>query len=274
MVNSGHAKLSIVRQCMLLKVARSSLYYKRTGESVTNLTLMQEIDRAFTEWPFLGVRQMCRYLVSLGYGAGRKRVRRLMRLMGLMAIYQKPKTSVPNPEHKRYPYLLRDLTIDRSNQVWSSDITYIPMRKGFLYLVAIMDWHSRKVLSWRLSNTMETDFCVAALEEALAKYGTPDIFNTDQGSQFTSFAFTSVLRDNGIHISMDGRGRWLANVFIERLWRSLKYENVYLHTYETGPEARAGIGRWISFYKQARPHSSLDGITPEYCYHQGLVKAA
>ncbi len=274
MVNSGHAKLSIVRQCMLLKVARSSLYYKRTGESVTNLTLMQEIDRAFTEWPFLGVRQMCRYLVSLGYGAGRKRVRRLMRLMGLMAIYQKPKTSEPNPEHKRYPYLLRDLTIDRSNQVWSSDITYIPMRKGFLYLVAIMDWHSRKVLSWRLSNTMETDFCVAALEEALAKYGTPDIFNTDQGSQFTSFAFTSVLRDNGIHISMDGRGRWLANVFIERLWRSLKYENVYLHTYETGPEARAGIGRWISFYNQARPHSSLDGITPEYCYHQGLVKAA
>ena len=274
MVNSGHAKLSIVRQCMLLKVARSSLYYKRTGESVTNLTLMQEIDRAFTEWPFLGVRQMCRYLVSLGYGAGRKRVRRLMRLMGLMAIYQKPKTSEPNPEHKRYPYLLRDLTIDRSNQVWSSDITYIPMRKGFLYLVAIMDWHSRKVLSWRLSNTMETDFCVAALEEALAKYGTPDIFNTDQGSQFTSFAFTSVLRDNGIHISMDGRGRWLANVFIERLWRSLKYENVYLHTYETGTEARAGIGRWISFYNQARPHSSLDGITPEYCYHQGLVKAA
>ena len=274
MVNSGHAKLSIVRQCILLKVARSSLYYERTGESAINLTLMQEIDRAFTEWPFFGVRQMCRYLVSLGYGAGRKRVRRLMRLMGLMAIYQKPKTSVPNPEHKRYPYLLRDLTIDRSNQVWCSDITYIPMRKGFLYLVAIMDWHSRKVLSWRLSNTMETDFCVAALEEALEKYGIPDIFNTDQGSQFTSFAFTNVLRDNGIRISMDGRGRWLDNVFIERLWRSLKYENVYLHAYETRSEARSGIGRWISFYNQTRPHSSLDGTTPECCYHQGLVKAA
>ena len=274
MVNSVHAKLSVVRQCILLKVARSSLYYEKTGESGINLTLMQEIDRAFTEWPFLGVRQMCRYLVSLGYGVGRKRVRRLMRLMGFMTIYQKPKTSVPNPEHKRYPYLLRDLTIDRSNQVWCSDITYIPMRKGFLYLVAIMDWHSRKVLSWRLSNTMETDFCVAALEEALEKYGIPDIFNTDQGSQFTSFAFTNVLRDNGIRISMDGRGRWLDNVFIERLWRSLKYENVYLNAYESGSEARTGIGRWISFYNQTRPHSSLDGTTPERCYHQGLVKAA
>lgn len=274
LVNSGQAQLSVVRQCVLLKVARSGLYYKRTGESAINLTLMQEIDRAFTEWPFLGVRQMCRYLVSLGYGVGRKRVRRLMRLMGLMAVYQKPKTSVANPEHKRYPYLLRDLTIDRSNQVWCSDITYIPMRKGFLYLVAIMDWHSRKVLSWRLSNTMETDFCVAALEEALAKYGTPDIFNTDQGSQFTSFAFTNVLRDNEIRISMDGRGRWLDNVFIERLWRSLKYENVYLNAYETGSEARTGIGRWINFYNQTRPHSSLDGITPERCYHQGFLKAA
>ena len=185
MVNPGHAQLSVVRQCRLLKVVRSSLYYEKAGESAINRTLMQEIDRAFTEWPFFGVRQMCRYLVSLGYCVGRKRVRRLMRLMGFMAIYQKPKTSVPNPEHKRYPYLLRDLTIARSNQVWCSDITYIPMRKGFLYLVAIMDWHSRKVLSWRLSNTMEADFCIVALEEALEKYGTPDIFNTDQGSQFT-----------------------------------------------------------------------------------------
>ena len=200
MVNPGHAQLSVVRQCRLLKVVRSSLYYEKAGESAINRTLMQEIDRAFTEWPFFGVRQMCRYLVSLGYCVGRKRVRRLMRLMGFMAIYQKPKTSVPNPEHKRYPYLLRDLTIARSNQVWCSDITYIPMRKGFLYLVAIMDWHSRKVLSWRLSNTMEADFCIVALEEALEKYGTPDIFNTDQGSQFTSVAFTNVLRNNGIRI--------------------------------------------------------------------------
>jgi putative transposase len=274
MVNSDHAKLSVVRQCALLKTARSGLYYERTGESAVNLALMQEIDRAFTEWPFLGVRQMCRYLVSLGYSAGRKRVRRLMRLMGFMAVYQRPKTSTPDPEHKRYPYLLRDLTIDRSNQVWCADITYIPMRKGFLYLVAVMDWHSRKVLSWRLSNTLEADFCVWALEESLAKFGAPDIFNTDQGSQFTSFAFTSVLRDRRIRISMDGRGRWLDNVFIERLWRSLKYENVYLNAYETGSEAQEGIGKWISFYNQTRPHSSLEGATTERCYCKGLLKAA
>ena len=259
MVDSGHTQLSIVRQCALLKIARSSLYYEKAGESSFNLALMQEIDRAFTEWPFFGVRQMRRYLVSLGYGVGDKRVRRLMRLMGLMAVYQQPKTSMPHAEDKRYPYLLRGLSIERSNQVWCADITYIPMRKGFLYLVAVMDWHSRKVLSWRLSNTLEADFCVSALEEALAKYGVPDIFNTDQGSQFTSFAFTSVLRSHGVRISMDGRGRWLDNVFIERLWRSLKYENVYLHAYETGSEARAGIGTWVSFYNQTRPHSSLGG---------------
>ena len=273
-VDSGHAKLSVVRQCALLKIARSDLYYERTGESAINLVLMQEIDRAFTQWPFLGVRQMCRYLASLGYSVGRKRIRRLMRLMGLMAVYQKPKTSIPHPEHTRFPYLLRGLSIDKSNQVWCADITYIPMRKGFLYLVAIMDWHSRKVLSWRLSNTMETDFCVAALEEALSKYRHPDIFNTDQGSQFTSFVFTNVLRDAGIRISMDGRGRWLDNVFIERLWRSLKYENVYLNAYETGSEARAGIGRWIAFYNQTRPHSSLDGQTPDGRYYKDVLKAA
>jgi putative transposase len=255
MVCADHAKLSIVRQCVLLDVSRSGLYYTTKGESAFTLTLMQEIDRAFTEWPFLGVRQMRDYLVLLGYSVGIKRVRRLMRLMGLEPIYQKPRTSIPRPGHKRYPYLLRDLAIIRPNQVWCADITYIPMRKGFLYLVAIMDWRSRKVLSWRLSNTMDTDFCVCALEEALAKYGKPDIFNTDQGSQFTSVAFTNVLRENGIRISMDGRGRWLDNVFIERLWRSLKYENVYLHAYETGPEARAGIGKWIDFYNRQRPHT-------------------
>ena len=274
MVKSGHARLSVVRQCALLKIARSGLYYERRGESAINRVLMREIDRAFTEWPFLGVRQMCRYLVSLGYSAGRKRIRRLMRLMGLMAVYQKPKTSAPNPEHKRYPYLLRGLSIDRCNQVWCADITYIPMRKGFLYLVAIMDWHSRKVLSWRLSNTLDADFCVAALEEALAKHGAPDIFNTDQGSQFTSFACTNVLRNNGIRISMDGRDRWLDNVFIERLWRSLKYENVYLNAYETGSEARTGIGRWITFYNNIRPHSSLEGKTPNDWYYEDLLKAA
>jgi putative transposase len=274
MVNSGHAKLSVVRQCVLLKIARSSLYYGKTGESAFNLALMQEIDRAFTEWPFLGVRQMRRYLVSLGYCVGNKRVRRLMRLMGLVAVYQRPKTSKPNPEDKRYPYLLRYLSIERSNQVWCADITYIPMRQGFLYLVAVMDWHSRKVLSWKLSNTMDSDFCVLALEEALSKYGSPDIFNTDQGSQFTSFAFTDALRTRGIRISMDGRGRWLDNVFIERLWRSLKYENVYLNAYESGSEARTGIGKWISFYNQTRPHSSLAGQTPDSCYHAGLLQAA
>ena len=197
-----------------------------------------------------------------------------MRLMGLMPIYQKPRTSVPHPEHRRYPYLLRDLSITGPNQVWCSDITYIPMRKGFLYLVAIMDWHSRKVLSWRLSNTMDTDFCVAALEEALAKYGKPAIFNTDQGRQFTSFAFTNVLRENGIRISMDGRGRWLDNVFIERLWRSLKYECVYLNAFETGSEARAGIGRWLDFYNRLRPHTALGGITPDMSHELNLIKAA
>ena len=274
MVKPDHAQLSVVRQCALLKVARSGLYYEKTGESPLNLALMQEIDRAFTVWPFLGVRQMRSYLVLLGYNVGNKRVRRLMRLMGLMAVYQRPKTSIPNHKEKRYPYLLRDLSIDRSNQVWCADITYIPMRKGFLYMVAVMDWHSRKVLSWRISNTMDADFCVWALEEALAKYGKPDIFNTDQGSQFTSFAFTNVLRENNIRISMDGRGRWLDNVFIERLWRSLKYECVYLNAFETGSEARAGIGRWLDFYNRLRPHSALGGITPDMCHAQNLLKAA
>jgi putative transposase len=274
MVQSDHATLSIVRQCALLSLSRSGLYYERKGESCLNLELMREMDKAFTQWPFFGVRQMCRYLISLGYNTGRKRVHRLMRLMGLMAIYQKPRTSVPHPENKRYPYLLREMTIKNSNQVWCADITYIPMRKGFLYLVAIMDWYSRKVLSWRLSNSMDTDFCLLALEEALAKYGTPGIFNTDQGSQFTSSAFTNALRDQGISISMDGRGRWLDNVFIERLWRSLKYEEVYLHAYENGTQARAGIGKWIAFYNQTRPHSSLAGVTPDLCYGQGFIKAA
>jgi putative transposase len=274
MVLPDHAALSIVQQCALLKISRSSLYYEKQGEAPLNLALMQVIDRAFTDWPFFGVRQMCRYLISLGYCVNKKRIRRLMRLMGLTAIYQRPMTSIPNSENKRYPYLLRDLSIERSNQVWCTDITYIPMRKGFLFLVAVMDWHSRKVLSWRLSNSMDTDFCIQALEEALSKYGTPDIFNSDQGSQFTSTAFTGVLQDNGIRISMDGRGRWLDNVFIERLWRSLKYENVYLHAYETGSEARAGIGEWIAFYNQTRPHSSLDGVTPNEFYEQGCIKAA
>ena len=238
-----------------------------------NQILMREIDLAFTEWPSL-VCARCGVICDCWAQRGHKRVRRLMRLMGLIAIYQKPITTIPHPEHRRYPYLLRGLAITSSNQVWRSDITYIPMRKGFLYLVAIMDWHSRKVLSWRLSNTMDTDFCVAALEDALAKHGKPGIFNTDQGSQFTSFAFTNALRTKGIRISMDGRGRWLDNVFIERLRRSLKYECVYLNAFETGSEARAGIGKWIAFYNRLRPHTALGGITPDMCHEQNVVKAA
>jgi putative transposase len=274
MVVADHAELSITRQCALFKISRSTHYYEKKGESPFNLAVMKEIDKAFMEYPFFGVRQMRRYLVRLGYRVSKNRVRRLMRLMGPMPIYQKPRTSIPDMEHKKYPYLLKDIAITRSNQVWCTDITYIPMRKGFLYLVTIMDWSSRAVLSWRLSNTMDTDFCVCALEEALAKYGKPDIFNSDQGSQFTSFAFTSVLRDNEIRISMDGRGRCMDNVFIERLWRSLKYENVYLNAYETGSEAREGIGKWIAFYNTTRPHSALFGKTPQEWYRDGLCQAA
>ena len=274
MVQSGHEQLSIVRQCALLKVSRSGLYYAPKGESAINQLVMREIDQAFTEWPFMGVRQMRSYLRLQGYNAGIKRVRHLMRLMGLIPIYQRPKTSIAHPGDRRYAYLLRDLAISMPNQVWCADITYIPMRKGFLYLVAIMDWYSRKVLSWKLSNVLDADFCVSALEEALVKHGKPGIFNTDQGSQFTSFAFTSVLHEHDIRISMDGRGRWLDNVFIERLWRSLKYECVYLNAYETGSEARASIGKWMDFYNRIRPHSSLDGITPDMCHEQGFLKAA
>ena len=274
MVQEDHAKLSIVRQCKLLKLSRSGFYYRSSGETAYNLGLMREIDKAALEWPFFGVRQMSRYLRNLGYQVGVKRVRRLMRLMGIEAIYQKRRTTIPEQKSKRYPYLLRDLKITASNQVWCSDITYIPMRKGFMYLIAIMDWHSRKVLSWRLSNTMDTDFCVAALEEALGKYGKPNIFNTDQGSQFTSDAFTGMLAENGVAISMDGRGRWMDNVFIERLWRSLKYEEIYLHAYETGIEARQGIKKWMDFYNQIRPHSSLGGETPDSYYNESLKDAA
>jgi putative transposase len=266
MIDPDHKRLSIVRQCELVSISRASFYRPLASESPENLVLMRLIDEAFLECPFYGARQMARHLRRLGWCIGRKRVRRLMRKIGLSPIYQTPKTSVPHPQHKIYPYLLRHLAIERPNQVWCADVTYIPMRRGFLYLVAILDWASRKVLAWRLSNTMEADFCVAALEEALARYGRPDIFNTDQGSQFTSLAFTTTLKDAGIRISMDGRGRWMDNVFIERLWRSLKYECVFLNAFETGSEARIGIGRWIAYYNAARPHSSLGGRTPSEAY--------
>ena len=266
MIDRGHGRLGIARQCNLVSISRSSFYYEGKGESPLNLKLMRLIDEQFLETPWYGSRQMARHLRRLGYGVGRKRVRRLMRLMDLRAIYQAPRTSDPHPDHRIYPYLLRGLCIERANQVWSTDITYIPMRRGFLYLVAIMDWWSRKVLAWRLSNTMEADFCVEALEEALARHGKPAIFNSDQGSQFTSVAFTQVLKDAGVKISMDGRGRWMDNVMIERLWRSLKYECVYLQAFETGSDARAGIGRWIDYYNTSRPHSVFDGRTPEEVY--------
>jgi putative transposase len=229
---------------------------------------MRLIDEQHLETPYYGARQMTRHMRRQGYRVSRKRIGRLMRLMGLSAIYQKPNTSKPNLRHKIHPYLLRGLTINKPNQVWCADITYIPMRRGFLYLVAVMDWASRKVLSWRLSNTMDADFCVAALEEALARYGKPEIFNTDQGSQFTSDTFTDALKTADIRISMDGKGRWMDNVMIERLWRSLKYECIYLHAYETGSEVRQGLKHWIDLYNTRRPHSSLDDRTPDEAYWQ------
>ena len=266
MVETSHPTLSIVRQCALLQISRSGRYYAPAGESERTLALVRLIDEAFLDCPYYGSRQMMRHLHRLGHKVSRGRVVRLMRMMGLRAIYQRPNTSAPHPEHRIYPYLLRYLAIVQPNQVWCSDITYIPMRRGFLYLVAIMDWHSRRVLSWRVSNTMDVAFCTDALADALAEYGTPEIFNTDQGSQFTSVAFTQMLADAGIRISMDGRGRWMDNVFIERLWRSLKYECVYLHAFETGPALHTGLLRWIAHYNTTRPHSALAGRTPEEAY--------
>jgi len=275
MIEPSNDNLSITAQCRLLSISRSGLYYTSKGENPLNLKLMRLIDQQYLLTPFYGSRQMARYLRREGYCVGRHRIRRLMRLMGIEAIYQKPRTSDPNPEHKIYPYLLRNKVVSRVNQVWCSDITYIPIKRGFLYLVAIMDWHSRKVLSWRLSNTMDASFCVEALEDALRQYGKPEIFNTDQGSQFTSCDFTDVLKDNGIKISMDGKGRWMDNVFIERLWRSMKYECVYLNSFENGAQARADIGNWIEFYNHKRPHSTFNGQTPSEVYNvshiQGLT---
>ena len=215
---------------------------------------------------------MARHLRREGYVVSRKRIRRLMAKMGLAPIYQRPRTTIAHPEHRVFPYLLRDLVIERPNQVWCADITYLPMRRGFLYLVAVMDWATRKVLSWRVSNTLDVEFCLEALVEALARFGRPEIFNTDQGGQFTSPRFTGVLRQAGVRISMDGRGRWLDNVFIERLWRSLKYECVYLHAFETGSELRAGLARWIGFYNAGRPHSALAGLTPDEAYWGGAME--
>jgi putative transposase len=266
MIEPGRPQLSIVRQCELLSVNRSGFYHRPAGETALNLELMRRIDAQFLETPWYGARQMARHLRREGSVVGRKRIRRLMAKMGLAPIYQRPRTTVPNPEHRIFPYLLREMVIDRPNQVWCTDITYLPMRRGFLYLVAVMDWATRKVLTWRVSNTLDVEFCLEALEEALARFGRPEIFNTDQGSQFTSPRFTGVLLEAGVRISMDGRGRWMDNVFIERLWRSLKYECVYLHAFETGSELRAGLTKWIGYYNVGRPHSALAGLTPDEAY--------
>ena len=265
--------LSLRRQCALLGLARSGVYRKPKAANDNDLALMRRIDELFLAWPFLGSRRMTAMLRAEGHGVNRKRVRRLMRTMGIAALGPKPRTTIPAPGHKIYPYLLRDLVIDRANQVWASDITYIPIGRGFLYLVAIIDWHSRAVLAWRLSNTMDTGFCLLALEDALARHGKPEIFNTDQGSQFTSGAFTGALHKAGIRISMDGRGRWMDNVFIERLWRSLKHEDIYLKGYGDGREAKAGIAEWFDFYNRTRLHQAHGYRTPMAVWEESRAAA-
>lgn len=262
--------LSMRRQCELLRVNRSSLYYKAVEPEAEELELMRRMDKLHLEHPFFGSRMLSQTLRSKGVVVNRKRVQRLMRLMGLVSTAPKPNTSKPAPEHAKYPYLLRNLKVSKPNQVWAADITFVPMATGFLYLVAVIDWFSRRVLSWRLSNTMETSFCVEALNEALARYGCPETFNTDQGSQFTSERFTDILRDHEIKISMDGKGRYIDNIFVERLWRSLKYEEVYLWAYDSMLEARNGIAQYMDFFNNERPHQSLGYQTPA-SFYDGLV---
>ena len=258
--------LPVSRQCRLVAVSRASVYRQAAAVSDKDLAIMALIDRQYLARPYYGSRRMAAWLATQGHPVNRKRVQRLMRLIGLVAVYQRPNTSKPAAAHKVYPYLLGGLSIDRVNQVWCSDITYIPMAKGFVYLVAIMDWHSRAVLAWRLSNTLGADFCVEALKDALARYDKPEVFNTDQGCQFTGIEFTSVLEHCGITISMDGKGRCMDNIFIERLWRSLKYEEVYLHAYASVAEATAGIGNWFRFYNEERQHQSHGYRTPRQVY--------
>ena len=263
-------KLPKTRRCALLGVPRSSAYYRPAAVSERDVVLMRTMDEIHLRWPFYGSRRIADALADEGYAVNRKCVQRLMRQMGMNALYPGPNTSRAHHAHKVYPYLLRGLAIERPNQVWCTDVTYLPMARGFVYLVAIMDWYSRKVLAWRLSNTLDADFCIAALNEALTKYGTPAIFNTDQGCQFTSESFTGRLKQHGIKISMDGKGRWMDNVFIERLWRSLKYEEVYLHAYDTVKEARDCVGRWITFYNHRRKHQGLDRRTPDNVYYTNM----
>jgi putative transposase len=273
MIDQEHP-LSVRRQCELLRISRSGVYYEPEPTDAEELALMRRLDELHLRCPFYGSRKLADQLREAGVQVNRKRVQRLMRVLGIESSVPKPRTSAPHPEDVRYPYLLRGLKISKPNQVWSTDITYIPMKVGFVYLVAIMDWYSRRVLSWRLSNTLDTTFCLEALEEALERFGRPEIFNSDQGAQFTSEAFTKLLREHGIAISMDGTGRCLDNVFIERLWRSLKYEEVYLHAYEKVAAARAGIGRYLTFYNCERPHQALGYQTPDTFYRRAIGQAA
>src|SRR5246500_4883449 len=270
MVERVNPVLPVSQQCRLLAVSRSAVYRKLAEVNAADLAMMALIDRQYLARPYYGSRRMAAWLATQGHLVNRKRVQRLMRLLGLTAIYQRPNTSKAAAAHKVYPYLLGGITIERANQVWCCDVTYIPMAKGFLYLVVIMDWASRAVLSWRLSNTLDADFCVATLEEALARYGRPEIFNTDQGSQFTSDDFTGTLKRHGVTISMDGKGRCMDNIFVERLWHSLKYEEVYLNAYASVAEAKAGIGSWLEFYNTERQHQSLGYRTPRQIYQEGL----
>ena len=269
LVDRAEPTLSIVAQCRLLKVARSTLYWRPAPVSADDLAVMRRLDEQYLATPFYGARRMVAVLRREGWSVNRKRVRRLMQVMGLEAIYQKPNTSRKHADHKVYPYLLRVLVIDRPNQVWCADITYIPMAKGFVYLVAVMDWFSRRVLTWRLSIGMETEFCVEALQEAMDRYGEPEVFNTDQGVQFSSATFLDELESRGVRISMDGKGRFLDNIFIERLWRSLKYEEVFIHAYVSVAEARRGIGAWLGFYNDERPHQALGYRTPREVFAAG-----
>ena len=270
MIDQTH-RLSITKQARILSISRGSVYYRAEPLCEADLGLMRRIDQLHLDYPFAGSRMLQDFLVREGFRIGRLHVRTLMKRMGIEAIYRRPHTSKPAPGHKIYPYLLRHLVVERPNQVWAMDITYIPMARGFVYLAAVVDWFSRKVLAWRISITLDTAFCLEAVEEALARYGKPEMFNTDQGSQFTSFAFTDLLNQHDITISMDGKGAWRDNVFVERLWRTIKYEEVYLRAYNTVPEARVSLGRYIDgFYNAKRPHSSLDRKTPDEAYFNPL----
>ena len=265
MIDREH-DLPITKQAEVLQISRGSVYYLPRPVPDADLAIMRHLDRLHLEFPFAGSRMLRGLLAAEGSKIGRRHVKTLMKRMRIEAHYRRPRTTKPEPGHKIYPYLLRGIEITRPNQVWAMDITYIPMERGFVYLAVVLDWATRRVLSWRLSITMEAAFCIETLEDALARHGTPEIFNTDQGSQFTGAAFTGLLANNGIAISMDGKGRWCDNVFVERFWKSIKYEHVYLHAYESVQEARTKIGRYIDFFNTTRPHSSLNALTPDQVY--------